>query len=128
MSHEDLRRLLTHRDTLALVSESQDGEVVGFLVYSIHTHLYEIERLAVAKKYRRNGVGTALLNRLKDKASRMVDCESQTLRWRLATWLTEKQVTAQIFLKANGFRCTYQTHSVDGDSEERFVWSIQASS
>lgn len=67
---------LRQRTTIGMVAESFDrpgGEdwcpVVGFFVYTLHEGHVELHRIAVAPRYRRRGVGRAMLAKLSEKLS-----------------------------------------------------------
>lgn len=62
----DFRNALRRRNCIAMVAE-EDGEVVGYLVYTLRKGEFEIIRLAVDIVHRRQGVATRLVNRLWDR-------------------------------------------------------------
>jgi ribosomal-protein-alanine N-acetyltransferase len=59
---------LRHRHRIGLVAE-KGGQVVGFIFYEMMTHFLDIPRLAVHPNYQRQGVGSELIKRLKNKLS-----------------------------------------------------------
>ena len=58
--------LLRDRNVLAVVAEER-GHVLGYCIYRLGGFVIEILRLGVDPRERRNGVGTALIDRLKSK-------------------------------------------------------------
>lgn len=68
-SEEDFLRYLRDRNTIGMVVE-QHEKVIGFMIYELHKSHLNLVNVAVHPDYRRQGVGTAMATKLKDKLSR----------------------------------------------------------
>ncbi len=55
-SEEDFLRCLRQRNCIGMVAE-HDDRVVGFMIYELHRTRLHVLNFAVAKQYRRRGVG-----------------------------------------------------------------------
>ena len=65
---EDFIRCLRQRNCIGVVAEC-DNEIIGFSIYELHPNKLILVNLAVAKKHRRIGVGSLMIQRLKSKLS-----------------------------------------------------------
>lgn len=65
---EDFLRELRNRNTIGMVAE-ESGWVFGFVVYELRKGRIDVLRLAAADDRRRQGVGSALVEKLKGKLS-----------------------------------------------------------
>ena len=66
LTHTSLAAMLRDRSVIAVVAEER-GHVLGYCIYRLGGFVIEILRLGVDPRERRNGVGTALIDRLKSK-------------------------------------------------------------
>jgi len=66
LTHTSLAAMLRDRNVIAVVAEDR-GHVLGYCIYRLGGFVIEILRLGVDPRERRNGVGTALIDRLKSK-------------------------------------------------------------
>jgi len=66
LSHSELIKTLRESSVIAVVAEDR-GHVLGYCIYRLAGFTIEILRLGVDPRERRNGVGTALIERLKSK-------------------------------------------------------------
>lgn len=91
------------------------GSLLGYMTYCIHKHFYEITGLAVQRQIRRQGVGAALVDRLKASLGKHG-------RMRLRADVHETNIGAQLFLRSCGFRAAIivQDREIEGDMY-RFV-------
>lgn len=91
-------RWLRHRHVLGYVYEAGDA-VLGYMVYEFHKTKLEVVNLAVDPPRWRQGIGKALMDRLKSK-----------LHWerrnRIDFYVWEQNLRGQLFLKSQGFRAT----------------------
>lgn len=94
----DVIYFLSQQNAIALVFED-DFEVLGFMFYWVNNRSFLIEKLVVQGEYRRRGIGTEFLNRLKKKTSPHV-------RRKVVHACDEANLPGQLFLKANGFEAT----------------------
>lgn len=93
---DDFIRCLRQSNNIAQVAEI-DGVVVGFVIYELHKHKLHIVNFAVHEDCRYRGIGTALINKLKDKLH-------HDRRRRLVLEIRESNLDAQLFFKHMGFR------------------------
>lgn len=96
-TEEELRDCLRQPDHIGLVAEYEDA-IIGFCVYRLAPKSIKIFKLAVNPYYKRMGVGTAILNRIKKK----MDIAKRKL---LTTVVSERNIEGQLFLKACGLSC-----------------------
>lgn len=94
-TEEDFLCVLRQRDTIGMIAES-GGETVGFMIYELHKDHLRILNFAVDQAFRRQGVGAAMVDRLKGKLS-------QTRRKRILFEVSEKSLDAQKFFRSQGF-------------------------
>jgi ribosomal-protein-alanine N-acetyltransferase len=94
-SEDDFVRCLRGRNAICQVAE-RDERIVGFVVYELHKTRLEILNLAVDPLARREGVGTAILNKLKGKLSAQ-------RRTRIFADVRESNLEAQRFFRESGF-------------------------
>jgi [ribosomal protein S18]-alanine N-acetyltransferase len=73
-------------------------KVVGFVVYEKTKNHLNMLNLAVSKNYRRRGIGSLLLTRLKNVLNPQ--------RSKLSVTVRESNLTTQLFLKSNEFIAT----------------------
>ncbi len=98
----DLERIHEMTDAAILVAErrlwpSGMKEVVGYLAIQEHPHkqtVFLLVSIAVRQDIRRTGAGSALLRWAKERG-----------RPRLSCMMRESYLGAQLFLKAQGFKC-----------------------
>jgi len=60
---KSLNRAMCQKDVITIVLEL-DHQVLGYAMYRLQKHCLKVERLAVARRFRRNGVATQILRRL----------------------------------------------------------------
>lgn len=107
-----------NRNCIGMIIESH-GDTVGYMVYELHRDRLEILRMAVHQDHRLEKFGSKMLEKLKSKLS-------PDRRNRLEMIIHEEQLEAQVFLRANGFRCTHPIRNfyVDGESAYFFQFAI----
>jgi ribosomal-protein-alanine N-acetyltransferase len=96
-SQADLLTALRNRDVIGIVAEDENRRVIGFCVYRLERETVRILRLAVEPRERRNGVATAMIERLKSKI--LTQRRSQ-----IVVEVDGHQVFAQHMLSRCGFR------------------------
>lgn len=113
-SEDDFIRCLRQRNCIGRVAEFGE-RVVGFNIYELHKNRLHILNFAVHAAMQRRGVGKAMIDNLKGKLSR-------ERRNRLMLEVRESNLTAQLFFKAQGFRCIsvlrefYDKHQTNEDA------------
>lgn len=97
-SRDELRICMADRKNAGRVLLCQ-GEVIGFIIERFHTFDVEILSIAVDPMFVRFGFGRKLIQNAIDRALRSVNK-------RRAIWATvsERNLTAQLFLQACGFQ------------------------
>lgn len=93
---EDFIRCLRFRNCIGMVSEVGE-RVVGFMLYELHRHRLHVLNFAVHEQFRRRTVGTTMAKKLTSKLS-------PDRRTRIVLEVRETNLSAQLFLKAIGFR------------------------
>ena len=66
LQYSDLIKILREPPVVAIVAEDR-GHILGYAIYRLSGFAIEIIRIGVDPRERRNGVGTALIDRLKSK-------------------------------------------------------------
>jgi len=98
-SEPDILAQCKKRNCIGVVAESSDGPIDGWMVYELHRNHIKLIRIAVCTRDRRCGIGTRLIERLKDKLE-------QQRRNRIEVIVDGRSVTAQMFFSACGFHAT----------------------
>jgi ribosomal-protein-alanine N-acetyltransferase len=120
-SHNDFIRCLRQRNVIGLVARDDNDSVLGYVIYELHKHYFEILNLAVHPDHRRRGVGSTLINRLAMKLAE---------QRRVALWfnLWERNDEGHLFLRALGFKAKHvmrRFYEDDNDDAYRFGYRIQ---
>lgn len=93
---DDFIRCLRKRSCIGQVAEYRD-QVVGFMIYELHKTRLHILNFAVDPDFRRRGVGQQMVAKLLSKLSLRRRC-------RIMLEVRERNLPAQLFWKAMGFR------------------------
>jgi ribosomal-protein-alanine N-acetyltransferase len=95
-SEADFVRMLRRRNCLGM-AVANAGEVVGYMVYELTPTRIVLLNLAVDPNHARRGVGRKLIEKLKSKLS-------LSSRRRIEVEVGERNLLAQLFFRATGFR------------------------
>ncbi len=95
-TEEDFIRSLRQRNCIGMVADNQD-EVLGFMVYELYRSRIHLVNLAVHPDRRREGIGSAMINKLISKLG-------STRRSRISLEVRETNIHAQFFFRALGFK------------------------
>lgn len=123
-TEEDFLRCLRQRNCIGMVAEGGPGgeRVDGFMIYELHKHKLVLLNFAVDPQRHRQGVGRAMLNKLKAKLS-------DQRRTRIEFLVGERNMVGHLFLAAEGFRATGVERQPFGEwSDEdgyRFVFRLE---
>lgn len=94
-TEEEYIECLKQRDCIGMIARV-DGSAAGTVVYRLLPKKLHVLSLAVHPDWRRQGVGTAIIDRLVAKIS-------QQRRNEIMMEVRETNLNAQLFLRANGF-------------------------
>lgn len=95
-SDKEFTHNLKQRDTIGMIAEL-DEEVVAFMVYELHKNRLHVINFAVHPKYRRMGIGSAMVEKLISKLS-------WQRRNRIEFDVYDDKLDTHLFLKSIGFR------------------------
>ena len=95
-TEKDFFRCLRGRNCIGMVAE-HDEEVVGFMIYELHSSQLHILNFAVRPDYRRRNVGRQMVLKLIGKLS-------PQRRNRIILEVRETNLAAQLFFRKLGFR------------------------
>ena len=95
-SEEEFIRCLRQRNCIGMVAESNE-EVTGFMIYELDKNKLHLLNFAVHPKFRRSGVGRAMIEKLVSKLTNQ-------RRSRITLEVRETNLQAQIFFRELGFR------------------------
>jgi ribosomal-protein-alanine N-acetyltransferase len=109
-SEDDFIRCLRQRNCIGMVAEHAD-RVVGFMIYELHKTRLHLLNFAVARDFRRQGVGVQMLSKLIAKLS------SQR-RTRIVLEVRETNLPAQLFFRNLGFRAVSVLRDFYDDTTE----------
>lgn len=110
-SYDDFLRHLRRREIIGMSAETND-KVVGYMLYELRKRSLRLLRLAVSPEHCGMGVGRQLITRLVAKLT-------SHRRGRLLVPVEERNVAAQLFLRACGLRC----EKIRGD---RYLFVLRA--
>ena len=96
---EDFIQCLRNRSCVGMVAETEDYRIVGYMIYELAANRLELVNFAVDVDFRRQGIGSQMLQVLQKKLSR-------NRRTCLSLVIRESNLAGQLFFKANGFLAT----------------------
>ena len=108
-SGAELRGVLRTREAAGVVVEV-NRRLAGYMFYELHPSRVEVLTIAVEYRSRRLGCGTALLGWLKARMT--------TERQRMETVVRERNLSAQLFLRSQGFRAERVLRGYFADTDE----------
>ncbi len=94
----DFQTALEEANKHVLVARDQH-KFVGYVFFEVNASSVEILRMAVAEKYRRQGIGTELLEAIKQKSWSNTE---------LIAYLREDNLVGQLFFKKNNLVATIE--------------------
>ena len=109
-SERDFEITIRHRDITGIVS-TIDNRVVGYAVYELFKTAIDILNLAVDPTMRRQGVGSALVDKIQCILSR-------GRRNLIGVCVSEEKTAGQLFLKSRGFFWDLTIPEAYGDGSE----------
>lgn len=114
----DYLRLVRKCNAIGLVFQYREV-LVASVMYKLRRRAIQLLRLAVDPDYQRQGIGKAIIERLLSKAS-------APPRNKIAGWVHERNLPAQLFFRAVGFQAEKLAHRSDGDDEILFARHFDA--
>ena len=93
---EEFLRVLRQRNCIGMVAEYGE-RIVGFMIYELHRNKIHVLDFAAHPEFRRRGVGHQMVLKLVGKLSGQ-------RRNRIALYVRETNLAAQLFYRVNGFR------------------------
>ncbi len=112
-TEEEFIRCLRQRNCIGMVAEEED-EIKGFMIYELHKNRLHLLDFAVAQASRREGVGSAMVDKLTSKL-----CFER--RNRITMHVRETNLAAQVFFRAKGFRATKVDRGFYDDNEDAYL-------
>lgn len=109
-TEDDFVNCLRQRNCIGMIAE-HDERVVGFMIYELHKSRLHIINFAVAREYRRRGVGSQMLQKLVGKLSHQ-------RRNKILLEVRETNLQAQLFFKENHFRAVSVLRDFYDDTTE----------
>jgi ribosomal-protein-alanine N-acetyltransferase len=109
-SEEIFVQELRQRNCIGMVVEYRE-RVIGFVVYNLHRSTFDILNLAVAPEFRRQGVATQILERMRYKLR-------QQRQHTLSATVRERNLPAQLFFRTKGFVAVRTLYGHWDDSDE----------
>ena len=93
---EEFLRVLRQRNCIGMVAEYGE-RIVGFMIYELHRNKIHLLDFASHSDFRRRGIGRQMVAKLVGKLSTQ-------RRSRIALYLRETNLPAQLFFRVMGFR------------------------
>jgi ribosomal protein S18 acetylase RimI-like enzyme len=117
LNEDCVRHLLGDRTCIGMVAEVGDV-IAGHFIYQMHRIHLQLLTFAVHPDWQRRGVGRAMMDTLKKKLGQH--------RRGIAISIPEVPVSACLFLRNQGFRCTRLLRGAWGAGTDglRFQWRI----
>lgn len=109
-SYDDFLRCLRQHYCIGMVAE-HDDTIVGFMIYELHKNRLHILNFAVHGKFRRSGIGSAMVEKLNGKLH-------HERRNRIMLEVRETNVAALLFFKRQGFRAISVLRDFYDDTSE----------
>lgn len=109
---EDFLVCLRKRNCIGMVAEDLNERICGYMIYELEKYSMHVVNFAVDTKIHRQGVGTAMVNKLVSKLS-------QQRRQSISLEVRESNVDAQLFFRRMGFRAvgTFREHYEDTNED-----------
>ena len=107
---DDFIRCLRQRNCIGMVAEHED-RILGFMVYKLHKTRLHVLNFAMHPARQRRGIGRQMVEKLKNKLS-------MERRNRLMLEVRESNLDAQLFFRAQGFRCANVLRDFYDDTDE----------
>lgn len=122
-TRDEFLRCFKRRNVIGLVAmrdEVEGDRIAGYVIYELGKRSLRLLNLAVRRECQLRGVGRTLVNRLTERLER-------NGRERLVAEVWERNVGAQLFFRALGFRATGVLRGFfrDGEDAYEMEWLIK---
>jgi ribosomal-protein-alanine N-acetyltransferase len=107
---EEFLRVLRQRNCIGMVAEHGE-RILGFMVYELHRNKIHVLDFATHAEFRRRGIGRQMISKLVGKLS-------VQRRNRIALYVRETNLPAQLFYRVMGFRATEVSREHFADTGE----------
>lgn len=109
-TEDDFLRCLRQRNCIGMVAEHNE-RVVGFMIYELHKTRLHVLNFAVNPQFRRMAIGGQMVAKLIGKLS-------SHRRSKITLAVRERNLDAQLFFRAEGFKATRVLRNYYEDSGE----------
>lgn len=117
-NEEDFLCCLRQRNCIGMVAE-RDDRIVGFMIYELQKSKLHILNFAVHPEFRRQNVGTQMVEKLVNKLS-------QQRRREILLEVRETNLGAQMFFRGQEFKAVHVLRNhYDDTSEDAYVMRFQ---
>ena len=118
-SEDDFIRCLRQRNCIGMVAERED-KIAGYMIYELHKNRLHLLSIAVHPMWRRFGIGSRMLDKLKSKLS-------PYRRNRIMLEVRETNLPAQLWLRSNEFKAiSVLDHFYDDTPEDAYLMQFRA--
>lgn len=118
-SEDEFVRCLRQRNCIGMIAELNDA-VAGYIIYELHKNRLHILNFAVRVENRRTGIGRRMVAKLVEKLN-------PQRRSRILLEVRERNLPAQVFFRAMGFRAvTVLRDFYDDTTEDAIVFQYHA--
>ena len=108
---DDFIRCLRQRNNIGMIIEYAEEQIVGFMIYELHKNRLHILNFAVRPNFRRQGVGSKMINELSKKLSHQ-------RRNKISVEIRETNLGAQHFFHNSGFKAVSILRNFYDDTDE----------
>lgn len=113
---EDFVKVLRQRNAIGMVCEhGRSHKVAGFMLYELHKTRLHLLNFAVDPRYHRTGIGSQMVQKLKDKLSAQ-------RRVSITLEVRETNLAAQLFFRDMGFVATSVLKRFYDNSDEDAIF------
>lgn len=111
---DQIKAKLREKRTIGVLAEEiSTGAILGFAVYRLYETSMRLMRLSVGPAYRRQSVGTQIINRLTEK----LDSHHRERIWCI---VPDSNLEAHLFLRKMGFLATAMVRNHFGPGEDGY--------
>lgn len=119
-TEEDFLAMLKRRNCIGMVVEYQE-QLIGYMIYELHKKNLFVANFAVHPTYQRHGVGTQMIDKLKQK----LRLQNRTM---IDMFVREHNLPMQLLLRSQAFRCVGTERGVfepDHEDAMKFKFNLR---